>query len=226
MEQSSRRKVVKRMLRDDATTTPVEAAITTTAISTSIHWAKATIVLLVTLLALTDHTQVLAQVGTELCGCQPATYTFTFDFGRTCADATVAGPGINDTACLAEISGQEQVPDERLVPVSIESVQIFELDQNLQVVAQTARSGTFVDGDSFTYTSIVSTITDLLDEVSLPRGLQLVTTGFNEQEDSVVSTYIILYTNDCGIFPILTEGQAAGWTIFVSTQIAFNFHWK
>ena len=133
----------------------------------------------------------------------------------TCEETSVEGPGINETACLTEFRGQDEVPDEELVPISVQNVQIFELDQNLKVVAQTVREGSFVNGSNFTYTSIISTMTASLNPTSLPRGLQLVITGLNRNEETVVNTYIILYTNDCGIFPILTEGQTAGWTIFV-----------
>jgi hypothetical protein len=156
-------------------------------------------------------------IGTNICGCQPATYTFTFDFELTCDDNNVeGGPGINETACLTEVRGKDQVPDADLIPVTVQTVQIFELDQNMQVFSQTVRTGTFVDGSNFTYTSIISTITNLDNATSLPRGLQLVITGLNNKEESTVNTYIITYTNDCGIFPVLREGQTSGWTIFVS----------
>ena len=138
----------------------------------------------------------------------------------TCVDTDVAGPGINETACLTEIRGQDEVPDDELVPISVQNVQIFELDQNLKVVVQTVRAGSFVSGSNFTYTSIISTMAGTLNPTSLPRGLQLVITGLNKNEETVVNTYIILYTNDCGIFPILTEGETAGWTIFVSSSLS------
>jgi hypothetical protein len=101
-------------------------------------------------------------------------------------------------------------------PISVQNVQISELDQNLEVVSLATRTGTFVDGSSFTYTSIIATMTDDLDAISLPRGLQLMITGLNINELTVVNTYFIVYTNDCGIFPVLTEDQTIGWTIFVS----------
>jgi hypothetical protein len=163
------------------------------------------------------------QIGTDICGCQPATYTFTLDFSLTCEETNVEGPGINDTACLTEIRGQEEVPPEDLVPVSVQNIQIFELDQNMKVVAQTVRTGTFTDGDTFTYTSIISTFGDSLNPVMLPRGLQLVISGVNNKEQSVINTYIIVYTNSCGVFPVLTEGMTAGWTIFVSTESSRGF---
>ena len=167
------------------------------------------------------HASAQGMIGTDICGCQPATYTFTFDFDLVCDDTTVEGSGINETACLTEIRGQDEVPAEDLVPLSVQNVQIFELDQDLQVVAQTVRTGPFTNGDTFTYTSIISTMTDDLNPQSLPRGLQVVITGLNSKEQSTVNTYIITYTNDCGIFPILTEGQQAGWTIFVSCDMRY-----
>ena len=124
------------------------------------------------------------QIGEDICACQPSTYTFTLDFGLICADTDVAGPGIDETACLTEIRGQQEVPADELVPLSVQNVQIFELDQNLQVVAQTVRTGSFVNGSNFTYTSIISTMTDSLNPTTLPRGLQLVITGLNKNEES------------------------------------------
>lgn len=165
-------------------------------------------------LQLVDRTVYSQVIGTQICACQPATYTFTFDFANNCADTNVNGTGINATACLAEIRGEEDDPNADLVPVSVSSIQIFELDQQLQVVAQTLRSGVYQNGSSFTYTSIIATQTDTLNPLSLPRGLQLVITGLNAVEQSVVQTWVILYTNDCSIFPILFEGQIAGWTVF------------
>lgn len=159
-------------------------------------------------------------IGTDICGCQPATYTFTLDFGLICDDTDVAGPGINGTACLTEVRRQSDTSDEDLVPVTVQNIQIFELDQSLQVSSQTVRSGTFTDGSTFTYTSIISTMNSGSPPASLPRGLQLVITGLNENEESTVNTFVITYTNDCGVFPILTEGQTAGWVIFVRNEPA------
>jgi hypothetical protein len=154
-------------------------------------------------------------IGTDICGCQPATYTFTFDFNLTCDDTDVAGPVIFKD-CYTGILGQEEVPDAELVPVIVQNVQIFELDQNLQVSAQTERVGTFDDGSNFTYTSVISTMPDQLNPTSLPRGLQLVITGLNDKQEVTVQSITFIYTNDCGVFPVLTAGETAGWTIFVS----------
>jgi hypothetical protein len=75
-------------------------------------------------------------VGVDICGCQPAFYEFTLDFDQSCDDSDVvpnAQRGINETACLTAISGRDQVPAEELVPISVQTVQIFELGQNKEV---------------------------------------------------------------------------------------------
>ena len=168
-------------------------------------------------------TSIHAQIGTDICACQPATYTFTFDFSLTCADTNVTSPGIiPPPGCLTEIRGQETVNKTELVPISVQTIQIYELDQNLQVVAQTVREGNYLNGSTFVYTSIIATQTDKLNPTTLPQGLQLSITGLNSQEQSVIQTFIIRYNNDCGIFPVLFEGDTAGWTIFVSTCTVGN----
>jgi hypothetical protein len=70
-------------------------------------------------------------IGIDICGCQPAMYEFTLDFSQTCDDMDIeqGQRGINETACLEEIRGRDDVPAEELVPVSVQKVQIFELDQ-------------------------------------------------------------------------------------------------
>jgi hypothetical protein len=156
-------------------------------------------------------------IGTDICGCQPVNYTFTLDFGLACADSNVGGPGIKLARCLTELRGENRGPDEDLIPVTVSVVEIDELDQNLQILSQSGRTGEFVSGSNFTCTSIITTISGLSNSVSLPRGLQLLIHGENSKKQMIVQTNIIVYTNDCHVFPILTKGQKQGWTIFVST---------
>jgi hypothetical protein len=75
--------------------------------------------------------------------------------------------------------------------------------------------GAFVDGDMLTYTSILSTSDSSWTAADLPRGLQFVITGMNVNREIVVNSFIITYSNDCDIFPVLTVGQQGGWVDFV-----------
>jgi hypothetical protein len=156
------------------------------------------------------------QIGVDVCACQPSVYEFTFDFELTCDDQSVGGAGITDTTCLTELRGEQNQEDADLLPVAVGQVSIFELDQNLDVIAQTVNTGLFLSGSTFTYTSIIATEPELLDPASLPRGIQLVFIGVNALNQAIVNTFAILYNNDCGVFPLLRVGQQAGWIIFVS----------
>lgn len=156
------------------------------------------------------------QIGVDVCACQPSVYEFTFDFELACDDQNVGGAGITDTTCLTELRGEQNQDDADLVPVAVGQVSIFELDQNLDVIAQTVNTGLFLSGSTFTYTSIIATEPDLLNPDSLPRGIQLVFIGVNALNQAIVNTFAILYNNDCGVFPLLRVGQQAGWIIFVS----------
>jgi hypothetical protein len=56
----------------------------------------------------------------------------------------------------------------------------------------------------------------MLNVSSIPRGFQLTITGRNAIEQTIVNNWVVLYDNDCGIFPIVSVGMVAGWTVFVS----------
>lgn len=176
--------------------------------------------LLLLLMLATNEAQGQPLLGLDICGCQPAAYTMEFDFGLVCDDGSIDdNRGVNETACLTAVRDRATLPGDSLVPLAVQNVQIFELDQSLQVVSQTVKPGSFMDGDSFTYTSILQT-SGIDSSAALPRGLQIVTTGVNEEEESVVNTFIVTYTNDCGVFPVLEEGQTAGWITFVSSLLS------
>jgi hypothetical protein len=174
--------------------------------------------LLITLLAAAISPLAMAQIGTNVCSCQPGTYTFTFDFSLICADRDIkAGdPGVIDAACVLNPQGIANVTD--FVPVRVSEVQILELDQALQVISQTTYARDFLDRSSFTYSSITVTMPKELNSTSIPKGIQVYFTGQNAQGQDLVNFYAIVYDNSCGIFPVLQPGQVSGWTIFVSRK--------
>ena len=205
-------------------------------------------VLISTLLALFSS-RASAQVGVDLCACQPSVYTFTFNFSLTCEDQNLGEDslGIFETECSIVPVGAENATD--LMPARVTSLQILELDQNLQVLVQTtvtSENGAFVDGDSFQYVSILSpmfnpslealpgatyeiTSTDLgggFNSTTLPRGFQITITAENGFDEFVRNAWIVLYDNDCGLFPLLFEDDQAGWTVIVrvSPRRLFRHH--
>jgi len=104
----------------------------------------------------------------------------------------------------------------------VSSVTVLELDRLLRVIAQTPYRDDFRDGDTFTYTSIAATPEGIatLTPDRWPGGLQLDIVGVNRNEEPITNVWIILFENNCGIYPILEVGDVVGWTILVSILCA------
>jgi hypothetical protein len=167
---------------------------------------------------------VYGQIGVSYCACQPSVYTFTFNFSAFCDIATIHGPGVLDDDCFERGIGLGSENTNDTVPILITSVSVSELNKNLAVFEQTSYIQNFRDGDSFSYTSILSTPDNIngLTPDTVPGGLQLDLVGINQLEQPITNVWQILFDTVCGIFPILEVGDQIGWTILVST-ISLNF---
>ena len=155
----------------------------------------------------------------EICSCAPVRYTFTFDFGLTCPPVNVTrNGGIAATFCQVSPFGDPEQNITNLVPVEVGYVDVLELGQAFDVLSQENITGTFMDGDTFSYTSIVSR-NDTLSE--LPKVIQLNIFAFNSEGQPIVNFFAIAFTNNCFEFPVLIEGDSAGWTKFVSAILLF-----
>jgi hypothetical protein len=129
----------------------------------------------------------------------------------------VEGAGIIETACLVSSRLPDTVNVTDFVPVTVSEIQVLELDEFQDPIGQSVYTdGPYFDGDFVTYTSIVRTQPEIVNAMTLPRGLQVSIVGNNAQNQPIINTWGILYNNDCGIFPLLTVGQQIGWSIFVS----------
>jgi hypothetical protein len=153
-------------------------------------------------------------VGEELCACSPSSYEFTLDFDLVCPGDVTEGDAVDETSCVITPLGDPDVTD--LVPVTVENIDILELDQGLRVVAQENIAGSFSDGDTFNYTSIAAWSGDIVDPSDVPRAIQINIVGRNQFNESLINVYIITFTNGCGAYPVLAENQTIGWTTFVS----------
>ena len=150
--------------------------------------------------------------GTELCACSPRVYELTFDFSLECEPINVDldGGGIEDATCL--VAGFDNINVTDLIPVAVSSVQLIEIGQDGAPAAVAQETGDFRDGDSITYTSIS------FEGAVAPRAFQVRALGRNEGGEPLVLTWAVTYTNNCGVFPVLSVGDNVGWTIFVSTN--------
>jgi hypothetical protein len=161
---------------------------------------------------------VSAQVGVELCACFPSVYTFVLEFDQLCEETSIPGAGVDQTSCsVTPADASAEFSDE--VPVAVSSIDVLELGLNLGVIATTQVTGSFRSGDSFTYSSVVSTpegIDMVTERGVFPGGLQLNINGRNALDEFITNVWVIVFTNDCGIFPVISEGDQIGWTKFVS----------
>jgi hypothetical protein len=157
------------------------------------------------------------QIGVDICVCAPSTYEFTLDFSLFCPPVNITlGDAVKRTSCLVNPFGTPEVAD--LVPVAVSSIEILELDQSMEISVREKIEGSFGDGDTFQYTSIAALPGEIVNPDDLPRAIQLNIVGVNQFDESIINIYLIVFTNNCGRYPVLFEGQSAGWTRFVSAE--------
>lgn len=159
-----------------------------------------------------------AQIGQTVCICSPASYDISFDFSQTCNSSSVnkATSGIITTDCAVAPFQDDSVTD--LVPVSVGSIDVLELDQNLVLLTQSSRFGTYQDGDTLPYTSISSN-PSLVNVTKYPRAFQISVIGSNVRGETLFFAGLIVYSTDCSVHPNLQPGSTIGWVKFVSPTV-------
>lgn len=149
----------------------------------------------------------------DQCACSPSKYTLTLDFSLSCPPVNVTrNGGIAATFCQVSPFGDENQNITDLVATEIKYVDVLELGQQFEVLTQQNISGTFFDGDSFEFSSIVTEEGNK----EIPKVLQLNMFANNAEGQPLVNFFAIAYSNNCDEYPTLIEGESAGWTQFVS----------
>jgi hypothetical protein len=134
-----------------------------------------------------------------------------------CEIQTIERPGIRGADCFTRGTGSNAENITDTVPVSVSTISVLELDRQLRPLAQTPYTGTYSDGETFSYTSIAGTLEGAasLTPDSFPAGIQLDIAGINRLEEPITNVWIILFDNDCNTFPVLMIGDTIGWSILV-----------
>jgi hypothetical protein len=159
--------------------------------------------------------------GQDDCACTPTTYEFVFDFDLFCPPVNITvGDAVQETSCSVTPKGSQNVVD--LIPVSVQNIVILELGQDLTVLVQESIEGNFLNGDSFEYESITNSPDQITSPLDYPRAIQLNIFGLNGSDESIINTFIMTFTNSCGAYPVLFDGQSIGWTTFVSISDTVN----
>jgi hypothetical protein len=147
----------------------------------------------------------------EKCICQPFGITFTLDFSIDCTERSIftGDPGISEVGCLTSPMGVD------LTPISVETVTIVEVDQNLDVIKMVNFTETLSSGDSINYESFAAS-NDFASGGIVPRAVTVILNGLNAAGDNITNSFVIVYTNDCNVYPALVDGDQIGWTTLVS----------
>lgn len=154
-------------------------------------------------------------VGEDIFICSPTAFEFTLNFAGGCPGTIEPSPGIVGSDCtnFANITADN-------IPVSVRSVQVLELDTNLNNLDVTNFIGAFTDGDTIDYSSVSSE--EITDPADVPGGLQLNINGVNAVGQTIVNSIILEYTNAGTYSPILNVGDQIGWIVFVSVLYAYQ----
>ena len=154
-----------------------------------------------------------AQVGETVCSCTPRIYSIILDLSKTCDDTGGFSEGVLLADCSV-IPQDETVTN--LLPVSVSLIDVSELGQNLQdVVGQARFSGNYGTGDTVSYTSN-SDVPEVINEISLPKALQLSMIGVNADGDELIFSALLAYSNSCTVYPVFLQDARNGWVELVS----------
>lgn len=170
--------------------------------------------------------QALGQVGVTICACQPSVYTFQINYTSICTETNVLlNPGIKGVDCFQRGVGTDADLINDTVPVQINNINVIELGQQFEALSTTPFAGSFADGSTFVYTSPNLATPEEVNNLTtstVPGGVQIVLDGINKEEQPITNTWIILFTNDCGWYPVLDVGDNIGWTTLVRTIQSFS----
>jgi len=140
-----------------------------------------------------------------------------FNFANTCENSAIKGDGIAATDCAVEPFQNQNVSD--LVPVTVGSIDILELDEDLVLLRQSSTFGTYLDGDKFNYTAI-SNDPSKVNETQYPTALQISVIGNNKDGETLFFAGLLIFVTDCSVYPTLLEGSTVGWITFVSITMS------
>ena len=166
------------------------------------------------------HNRAVQAQSNGTCVCQPSEIEFTFNFALGCANRTIlAGqPGIDDAVCV--VLPIDDMVDK--VPISVSAITVSELDFNLDPLNPLKTKNytdIYLSGDTFTYESFSVSDTDSVENGTIPIGLQLEITGLNADNEVITNTFVIIFTNDCTIYPVLDTDSTIGWVSLVGNHL-------
>lgn len=147
----------------------------------------------------------MAQVGFSKCACTPGSYEFTLDFTATCKNSNIPNgdnAGIESTTCFTSPGSDRSITN--FVFDKVLEILITEFSRGFSFLNNLQLRGPFLDGYTFTYTSITSDPNLTLE--SLPGILGIRIIGVNDEGQQFDTTWSVTFTNDCNSFPVFGDG--------------------
>ena len=143
------------------------------------------------------------EVGVDVCACQPSAWNFTIDLSLPCPE-TDPFPNATAQGCLARINDTF---------VSVSSINIVELDRDLNVQGQSVLSGPFQTGDTVLFNTITAsqqmantTNVGPFNASTLPSALSFSFTGQNASGETIFATTSVVFSANCTAYPAVVEG--------------------
>ncbi len=129
----------------------------------------------------------------------PLSLTFQLNTTSGCTESISKGAqsGISDSFCLI----REAKFQKDIVPVTIDTIKIFELKGDLTTLGYPTVVKDLSNGDTLQFTFSNQTNT------SIAGGIQFMIKGVNKNGDSVTQDSIVAFTNNCSSFVFNTEDQ-------------------
>ena len=167
---------------------------------------------------LTQTTTIVQAQINGTCVCQPGAFQFTLDFALGCDNRTILSglPGIEDAVCAVTTADSSIAVDN--VPVSVSVITVTEIGINLEPIKTeniTFPGSTYQSGDIFAYEAFSMSDVESVANGTIPIGLQVSITGRNANDEEIINKIVVIFTNDCAIYPVLDAGSTIGWVSLV-----------
>ena len=165
-------------------------------------------------LVLSFLSQSSAQLGVTACACSPSAYLLRLNVGLPCSDGTLAmgDAGIADIECVTnpEFTGSPS-------DLNITSVTFLELDQNLQLLTSSTVTDNLKNGDTVEFASFTAN-PDQVTTTKLPSTIEVGIMATDKDMNSILTNWVVSFSNACDAYPVISVGDTIGWTEFVSVE--------
>jgi hypothetical protein len=141
------------------------------------------------------------------CNCVPTQISFHLEFGGDCDNINLAGAA--EVMSCNRGAFPANLPNVNLVPVQIKTIIVSEFDKDNPNLNKKTKSGTYSDGDTFSFTPLAN------DNSDISRGMMVDLHGVNADGQTIRNLIAMNYTNNCYVRTFEEEDHIS-WIVVVS----------